>query len=80
MAKILQEIRSAFDAETIPVKNIALRRASGEIERLRGLLNRVDLSAVKASGVATDIVSDYIVEAAVIDDVHAEMSHGDSEK
>lgn len=45
-----------------------------EIEKLRALLDRVDNSAVKASGNALDITSDYIVEAAIIDAVHAELN------
>lgn len=35
MADILDQIRSAFDGEDIPRKNLALRKAHDEIELLR---------------------------------------------
>ena len=38
MSDILGDIRGAFDAESIPHKNVALRRAGDEIERLQAIV------------------------------------------
>jgi len=43
---ILQRLRQAFDGDKVPEKNIALRLAFDEIERLRETINRLDQTGV----------------------------------
>lgn len=42
---MLEDIRKAFDGESVPVKNVALRKAYDEIEKLRGVIRGRDVLA-----------------------------------